>query len=578
MAILNIPDRLPPLISPATRSWAAALSRLTARQLREEWFGSPPHLWSISRPKPEGQAAAPRDFRPADIERGRAVLSGLFAFDGLDLSVGPGGDPWNRAAPSRAFAAQLHRMDWLRDLMASGEAGPRSAMALYQGWRGVFGAWNSFSWAPIALSRRVFNLACHLKRLAALGSPEEADALLVSLARQARHLLLLHDGPRWAAERAVSAAVAGSVLAGRGGEAIMSKGLARLEPALKASVLADGGHASRSPEAGMELLLDLLTLDDALLQLGRPPPAELTRAIDRLGAGLRFFTLADGRLASFQGGEQSRLERVIAAAAFGDAEDVGALAAPPSPSAPHAGYEKLLGRRLQVIVDAAPPARGAWSPTACAQPLALEILAGGDRLITSAGWSPRAEGQQGLRLTPAASTLTLAEASAGAPIGGLRARLLGHRLEGGPAVVELRRHDAEAGGWLELSHDGWAPVFGLIHERRLFLDTAGDELRGEDRLRAQREDGTGGRRIAQFAVRFHLQPGVRAEVADDQRSVLLTGPSGEGWRLRSDASEMTLEPSMHLSGGRPRRTSQIVLRGLIRSDRTGRIRWKVSAD
>ena len=121
-------------------------------------------------------------------------------------------------------------------------------------------------------------------------------------------------------------------------------------------------------------------------------------------------------------------------------------------------------------------------------------------------------------------------------------------------------------------------MFGLIHERRLFLDTAGDELRGEDRLRAQREDGTGGRRIAQFAVRFHLQPGVRAEVAEDQRSVLLTGASGEGWRLRSDASEMTLEPSMHLSGGRPRRTSQIVLRSLIRSDRTGRIRWKVSAD
>jgi uncharacterized heparinase superfamily protein len=206
----------------------------------------------------------------------------------------------------------------------------------------------------------------------------------------------------------------------------------------------------------------------------------------------------------------------------------------------------------------------------------VEILADRDRLITGGGWSARSEGHQGMRLTPAASTLTLAEASAGAPIGGLRARMLGYRLEGGARTVELRRHDAEAGGWLELSHDGWAPVFGLIHERRLFLDTAADELRGEDRVRPQGE-GVNGRRIAQFAVRFHLQPGVRAEVIEDHRAVLLKGPSGVGWLLRSDASEVTLEPSLHLTRGRPRRTSQIVLHGLIRADRTGRIRWKMIA-
>jgi uncharacterized heparinase superfamily protein len=330
----------------------------------------------------------------------------------------------------------------------------------------------------------------------------------------------------------------------------------------------------------MELLLDLVTLDDALLQLGRPPPTELTRAIDRLGAGLRFFTLADGRLASFQGGEPGARARVIAAAAFGEPDRAmeGQLVPPPSPSAPHSGYEKLAGRRLQAIVDAAPPAPGAWSPTACAQPLALEILAGPDRLITGAAWSARAQDRQALRLTPAASTLTLADASAGAPIAGLRGQVLGQRLEGGPAQVEARRHDAETGTWLELSHDGWVRVFGLVHERRLFLDVAADELRGEDRVRPPSEDAEHGRRIAQLAVRFHLHPGVRAEVAEDQRSVRLTGPSGEGWRLHSDAGELTLEPSLHLAEGRPRRASQIVLRSLIRSDRTGRIRWKIAPE
>jgi uncharacterized heparinase superfamily protein len=580
MALDALLNRLPLRLPPSAASWAAAYGRLAGRQLREEWFGSPPHLWSLANPRPEGQAASPRDFRPADLDRGRAIVTGLFSFDGLEVQLGEGEDPWNRPTPSRAFAAELHRMGWLRDLMAADSAGPRRALALAQGWQAVFCPWNSFSWAPIALSRRVFNLACAQKRLAAAGAPEDAQALLDSLARQARHLLLLHDGPRWAAERAVSAAVAGTVLAGKAGETILARALRRLEPALKASVLADGGHASRAPEAGLELLFDLMTLDDALVQLGRVPPEELIRAVDRLGAALRFFTLADGRLASFQGGEQSGTDRVIAAGAFGQSERDEAASGPlqsTSPSAPHVGYEKLIGRRIQAIIDAAPPARGAWSPTACAQPLAIEILGGRDRLITGSGWSSRAEGHQGLRLTPAASTLTLADGSAGAPIGGLRARLLGYRLEGGAQTVELRRHDAEAGAWLELSHDGWAKVFGLIHERRLYLDAATDELRGEDRVRPQDGAAPDVRRISQFAVRFHLQPGVRAELAEDHHAVLLKGPSNTGWQLRSDAAEMSLEPSLHLNGGRPRRTLQVVLRALIGAERTGRIRWKVSA-
>ena len=58
--------------------------------------------------------------------------------------------------------------------------------------------------------------------------------------------------------------------------------LPRLTGALRVQVLPDGGLKSRSPQAALELLLDLLTLDDALLQLGREAPQEVSRAIDRL--------------------------------------------------------------------------------------------------------------------------------------------------------------------------------------------------------------------------------------------------------------------------------------------------------
>jgi uncharacterized heparinase superfamily protein len=118
------------------------------------------------------------------------------------------------------------------------------------------------------------------------------------------------------------------------------------------AVLADGGHRTRSPEAGLELRLDLLTLDRALQDRGLAAPAGVARALDRLGAGTRFFTLADGRLAAFQGGQACNAARV--AAAIGPEEAEGPR---PADYAPHAGYQRLTARTLRVMVDTAAPAK-----------------------------------------------------------------------------------------------------------------------------------------------------------------------------------------------------------------------------
>ena len=67
-----------------------------------------------------------------------------------------------------------------------------------------------------------------------------------------------------------------------------------------------------------------------------------------------------------------------------------------------------------------------------------------------------------------------------------------------------------------------------------------------------------------------------SEIARDQRSVLLKGPSNVGWWLRNDAGEVGLEASVHFRDGRPMRTSQVVLRGRLRADRGGRVPWKLT--
>jgi len=554
----------------STGLWAPALAGWLGRQAANEWFASPFGAAQIAGPKVAGFAAAPRDLRPTDETVGRDLLDGAFVLGGETLQVGSGGDPWNRASPSRRFAVLLHRMDWLGDLLSVGEPGAREALRLSLEWRRVFGRWNGFTWSAEVLDRRVFNLACAARAMTPFASDFETQTLADSLARQARHLIRLGEAPPRAAERHAAAAIAGAALGGAAGDKLLAAACARLDPLLGAGVFADGGHATRSPQAGMELLFDLLTLDDALIQRGRPPMEGLSRAIDRLTAGLRFFTLADGRLAALQGGESSEPRRIAAARAH---DETPPQAEPVVRETPHAGYQRMTSRSLDIIADAGAPASGAWSTGALGQPMAIEVICGRDRLIAGSGWSEIAAGPQALRLAAGGSCVAIGSGVVGEPLSGFPARVLGPRLVGGVAKVTAARRESEAGVWLDMAHDGWLARYGLTHERRLFLDRGHDELRGEDRFVPGEAAKTS---TVPIAVHFHLHPDVRASLARDQRSVLLKGASNIGWWLRNDAGEVSLEPSVHFHGGRAQRTTQVVLRGRLRADRGGRVRWKLA--
>ena len=554
----------------AAQLWLQAALAATARQGRTEWFGSPPHLARLAAgPRAQGFAIFPRDSRPARPERGRRLLAGVFTFRGESLSAAEGADPWNRPSPSRAFAEALHGFSWIRDLCALGPEGAREALRLTLEWRRVFGRWSSFAWTGQVLDRRVVNLAVALGPIVAVASEAEVEMLAELMARQARQLLLAREPASRTAEAAAAAALAGSAIAGRAGEALAGKALARLERLIPRTVLPDGGHVCRSPEAGLELLLDLMSLEDGLDQRGLQTPQAVAAALDRLKAALRFFTLPDGRLACFQGGEEADPALVAAARA---ADEDGQAA--PAAEAPYAGYQRLAGRTIQVMMDVGRPAPDPYSVTACAQPAAIEVVCGTDRLITNSGWSPRASRSQALRLTDGGSTVALGRESAGAPLGGWMARTLGPRLAGGARHAEARRAATDAGVWVDFSHDGWAAL-GLRHDRRLYLDLNADELRGEDQFTPTAPATVS--RVIPYAVHFHLPPEVEAVLARDNRSVLLRGPSAKGWWLRNDAVDVRVEPDVHFRGGQQLSSRQVVLLGHLRADRGGRVRWKLTA-
>jgi uncharacterized heparinase superfamily protein len=550
--------------------WPAIAGRMLTRQMWVELYGLPGYGLTLRTGKAIAFAATPRDFRPCDPEPGKTTLGGRFTLAGMSLEAPAPEDPWTRPSPSRGFATELHAFAWLPALMAQGERGAREGLRLTVNWWIVFARWSPFAWDPDILSRRVFNLSCAARRMGQVATEVERARLADILGRQARQLLRPPGGLATRAERLTAAAVAGATLAGTVGQRVRRAALARLGGALATTVLPDGSHASRSPEAGLELLLDLLTLHDALAQLSEQTPDPVAAAIERLTLGLRDLTLPDGRLASFQGGGPSSAARVAAARAHDDAPNARA-------QGPVGGYWRIQSPLLTVMTDAAAPGDGAWSMMACAQPLALEITCGKDRMFTGCGWTPRAADRQGLRLTPGHSTLTLGEQSLGEPLAGWKGELLGPRLIGRDLHVTVDHRSAEGAVWLEAEHDGWVASQGLKHQRRLYLDQRLDELRAEERLYPDAGAGAEVRPIATpYALRFQLEPGVQASLSRDQRSILLRGHSGRGWVFRTDGPDLAIEPSVHVDDGLTRRGLQIVVRGSARTDAETKVRWKLA--
>ena len=507
-------------------------------------FAAPFYRLTLGRRGPAELLRTPPDPWPGDAARGGAIARGASP---LDATVRTG-DVWRPEGATPGALAALHGFDWLRDLKASGgDAARKRARALTAEWLAAEAAPPAIAWRPDVMGRRLYAWLGQHDFFCAPADDSFRRTIYAALAQQARHLgRTLPVGVRGEGLFLALKALVTAGLALPGRAAWTARALSRLERATQREILPDGGHLTRNPTIQAAVLRHLVDIRNALLAAGEPVPPFLIAAIDRAAPVVRMLRHGDGRLALFNGateGEDWAIDMLLA-----QADARGRAPA----SAPHSGWERLSAGRTVVLVDAgAPPAAG-WDATAHVAPLALEISAGRERLVTSCGAladanEPWASAQ---RSTAAHSTLIVDETNAAAT------RASG--VERRPTVTIHRREEADGDHWLDLSHDGYVAPYGLEHRRALWLARSGDDIRGAETLT---QIPGRGRPARGWVLRFHLAPGVRASLAQDGQAVLLRLPSGRGWRLRAKGGSLGVAESVYLGGGAVRRTEQVLVTG-----------------
>ena len=522
-----------------------------------------------SRP-PRRLAMAPQDIRTADPTVAADIYSGYFFFDGKAVNT-RGASPFEVTPPSEAWAATLAGFGWLRHLRAADTALSRAnARALVGDWigsparaRGGPGA------RPAVVARRM--LAWLSQSPLILEGADDAfyRRFLRSLARQSDLLVRsLERGREGPGRLATVVALAEFALCAEGSPRLQRRASRMLSDEIGREILPDGGHVSRNPEAIVELLLDLLPLRQTFVARGVEPPPTLLNAIDRMMPMLRAFRHADGALALFNGARAAGMDALATVLAHDDGS--GAALS----NAPYSGYQRIEAGRSILIVDAGRPPPPVHATAAHAGTLAFEFSSGTQRIVVNCGAASPGQPAafEASRATAAHSTLVLGDRSssrfaARGPLAGM--------LYAGPSRVEATRVPDAGGTGLDLSHDGYARGYGLVHRRRLWLSEDGDRLVGEDRLDPA-GSGRGARRLA-VAIRFHLHPGVSAAPLRTGSAVLIGCPDGQRWLFEADGWPISVEESIFFAGSEgSRRTDQIAIHAELPG--FDRLRWSLVRD
>ncbi len=515
----------------------------------------------------------PQDPWPCSTQTGQWLLSGLIQYPaGFDAAVDAF---WTHEY--EACSKTRHNFSWLSDLKAmGGDQARQSARILIASWVEKYGTPKKRSQSE----NTVFESGVVARRALALlqyyefhgGSASEAyQALIAQIIVQEGAYLNKKLSRRLANITGTkdvfyeSCALMSIALCLGDRAEWRATGETNLLQVLDVQSLPDGGHISRSPQKLVEMLKHCLDLKRLYVMANTPFPETFQGSIDRMAQAVKFFRYTDKKLAIFhatQEGDESHLDLIVHQTGQ-NKRIVKAL--------PQSGFERLTQGRTTLLMDVGKPPPPPFDRQAHLAPLAFELFYGKDRIVVNCGTSPSSpDWADALRRISAHSTLTL-------DMRDMMDIQENGALKGQPKTIESYRTHTKGSILLEAMHDGYVPLNGMTHIRRLYVSDRGQDIRGEDSVVGDAPSKAG----VQAIVRFHLHPKVRVSLVRNGESALLRLSSGVGWKFQQSGARLTLEESVYMGVSSractPVKTQQLVLHFDVLSHEE-RVKWAFQRD
>ncbi len=522
------------------------LARRTLLLTADHLVTNPLVRWTWTGPANEDMMGALGEFRPTDRETVLEMMQGRYLLASKLVDT-HGVSPFSLEVDHAEWYDDLQAFNWLRHFREARSDEERGfARTLALDWIGRQGQFSRETWGPSLTARRVLNWLRNYNILLEGATDEEAQQIARSLSTQISSLKLrgtLATDPVDAL--LVAIALVGVALCADRPMAEVEARARRVLRLLDDQLDEDGLHRTRSARTQVQLLIELITVKQAMSRDHEQLAAELDEFTESMHRALDAISLGTGEPGYFNGTGQMPHDLIVAvqAQSAARARETGVAG----------GYGRLIAGRSIVVADSGLVADPAYTRAAHASALAFEFSHGRDLVVCNCGPAPSDYGdgllfRQGIaHSAPTINAISAASIPATGPLAGRLVQV------GRPNEIEARSGDDT----LVISAHGYAERFGVTLERHLTLLAEGKTLVGQDRFVRQRSRVSGA-----AAIRFHLAHQTEVQVSQDL--VRLRLGSGAVWTFLWEGAEMRLEDSVRQSAYFGfHRTRQLVLEVLV---------------
>ena len=518
------------------------LARRTLLSVADYAVTNPLIRWTWTGPSNEELVGALGEFRPSDRETVLEMMQGRYLLSSKLVDT-HGVSPFSVDIDHSDWLDDLHTFAWLRHFRdARTDEERRFARTLTLDWIGREGNFNRNTWGPSQTARRVLNWLRHFNILVEGATTEQQQTISRSLSTQIQSLKLrgvLANDPVDALLAGI--ALVGVALCNERGENDVYPRLKRVHRLLDTQIDEDGLHLSRCAKQQVQILVELITIKQALRRLYEQYANEFTETLEKMHRALDAGSLGTGEPAYFNGTGQMPHDLIVAVQAQSPARarSTGITG----------GYGRLISGRSIVVADSGLVPPPEYARNAHAGALAFEFSHGRDLVVCNCGPAPAGlDGDNTLfrqGIAHSAPTINALSAAAIGTTGSLSGRLLqiGHD-------AELETYEADQS--LMMRSHGYEDRFGVVLERSITLMSEGKTLVGQDKfIHSRRVSGA-------CAIRFHLAHQTEVQDAGDLLRLKLS--SGAVWTFLWEGADMRIEDSVRQSAYFGfHRTKQIVL-------------------
>ena len=436
-----------------------------------------------------------------DLENGKNFINGYINFFGETFSYKK--SIWEKNSATNKWKETLHSFNWIKDLrsVGAGKSGVFVRKEILK-WIKIHNSWSQLEWRSDILGKRICSILGNLTFFFLSADENFQQILLRSICKQGNHLIKnkLYDvsgfNRIYAIKGIIALSISFSIFKNN-----IDLGIKLLLKEINDQILMDGLHYLKSPSKHLEFLLNLIDIKNYLATLNIRVPNEINKSIISMSYTAKVFKHPNGSLPTFNNSNHVALKKINQIIVRSNSKKK-------VPSFVNiSGFNRIYKNRLYFIMDCSNPV----SEDIYAGALSFELSIGKYQIIVNCG-SPYINNKkwaEAMKSSAAHSTASIDDINS--------SDIIFENNNKRTAKVWSKVKKRDGTYWIDSAHSGYKNYFGLIHSRKIHIDTSNKIIRGQDCFSKSPDEYLNIPK--KYSIRFHLHPDIQVNVTRSKKKL-----------------------------------------------------------